>query len=167
MIVDLASSAYQTPTAFMSTIGVSREARMIDNGALEGRIRFFEAYSLDDGRRRVQMELSTCHRECSRRGWDGYNAAPVLEVTVNNAIQVVEALPIGFPMPTVGAEPDGHVTLEWYRTPSRVISLSVSPDGVLHFAALLGAKARQHGTEPFLGSVPKSLLDLIRRVTSG
>ena len=167
MIAELPYSDYRMPAALVSTIGVSTEARMIDDETLEGRKRYFEAYSLDDGRRRVQAELVSCQRECSRRGWDGYEAESVLEVTASNASKVVEALPIGFPMPTVGAEPDGHVTLEWYRNPSKVISISVSPDDVLHYAALLGSTARQHGSELFLGSVPIGLLDLIRRVTSG
>ncbi|MFH0937823.1 MAG: hypothetical protein V1899_00835 [Planctomycetota bacterium] len=67
------------------------------------------------------------------------------------------------PMPSVGAEPDGHVTLEWHHSSRRTLSVSVSPDGELHYAALFGA-SKVYGTEPFFGNVPKSILDLISQV---
>ena len=41
--------------------------------------------------------------------------------------------------------------------------MSISPDGDLHFAALLGS-AKTCGTEPLTGAVPKVVADLIHRV---
>ena len=67
-------------------------------------------------------------------------------------------------MPTVGAESDGDITLEWYSSPEKVISVSISPDGDLNYASLLGTSSRRNGAEPFLGEVPSDLLNLIRRV---
>lgn len=75
------------------------------------------------------------------------------------------SLPIGFPAPSIGAEPDGHLTLEWHRSPRRTLSLSVSPDDELHYAGLFGP-SRVYGTEAYFGEVPKSVLHLIRRVYS-
>jgi hypothetical protein len=43
--------------------------------------------------------------------------------------------------------------------------VSISPDGELHYAALLGS-AKTSGTEPFVGDVPKVICDLIARVTA-
>lgn len=148
------------------TTGVSGDARFIDSTARESIQDLGRAYSLDDGRMRVQKALVDQFEECSRRGWDGYGAEPVRQDTYLNARRFIEALPHGFPMPTVGAEADGHLTLEWYRNPSRVLSVSVSPEGDLHYAALLGSAARCNGTEPFLGDVPGDLLQIICRVVS-
>jgi hypothetical protein len=67
-------------------------------------------------------------------------------------------------MPTVGAEADGHLALDWYASPSRVVSVSISPEGDVHYAALLGGAGRRSGTEAFLGDVPSDLLELIRRI---
>jgi hypothetical protein len=78
----------------------------------------------------------------------------------------IEALPLSMPKPSAGAEPDGHLTLEWYQSPRRVASVSISPDGDLHYAALIGS-ARAFGTERFLGDVPRVVLDVIHRVIPG
>jgi hypothetical protein len=163
-LLDLPSSYDRTPPAMVWTAGVSGDARFIDSTARESIQGLSRAYSLDDGRMRVQEALVEQFEECSQRGWDGYGAEPVRDDTYRNAYRFIEALPHGFPMPTVGAEADGHLTLEWYRNPSRVVSVSVSPEGDLHYAALLGGTARRNGTEPFLGDVPADLLQIIRRV---
>jgi hypothetical protein len=108
-------------------------------------------------------ELATIAQECSSANWDGYGAAPVSEETFDQASAFLESLPLGTPAPSVGAEPDGHLTLEWYRSPRLTLSVSASPDGDLHYAALVGP-AKAYGTEPFLGEVPQVILDLIHRV---
>ena len=68
-------------------------------------------------------------------------------------------------MPSVGAEPDGHITFEWHRGPERTLSVSVSPDAELHFAARIGS-ARDYGTRPFFGEVPHRIFELIQRVAT-
>jgi len=166
MTLDMPYSYFSAPPAVVRTMGFGSDAQFIDSRALESHERLSHAWSLDDGRRQVQEALVERFENASRPGWDGYGAEAVSQATYRHAYGVVEALPRGFPMPTVGAEPDGHLTLEWYRNPSRVVSVSVSPEGDLHYAALLGSAARRNGTEPFLGSIPADLLEIIRRVMS-
>lgn len=101
--------------------------------------------------------------ECREPNWDGYGAQPVGDQTYHLAHEFLKALPLGIPVPSLGAEPDGHVTAEWYQSPQRTLSVSISPEGELHFAALLGS-AKTYGTESFIGAVPKVLVDLIHRV---
>ena len=76
---------------------------------------------------------------------------------------VFEALPLGTPPPTVGAETDGHLTLEWYRSTNRVLSVSVSPEGLIYYAALLGTSKRS-GTEPFRGEIPEDIMRITHRL---
>ena len=40
------------------------------------------------------------------------------------ACRLIEALPHGFPSPTVTAKPDGHLNLEWYRNPLRLLGMA-------------------------------------------
>lgn len=120
------------------------------------------AQSLDDGRDKVLEEMVAFARTCTEPGWDGYGADPVRALTLRYARQLVEALPRGSAMPTVGAEPDGDLTLEWYHNPNWILSVSVSPEGTLHYAASLG-DSRTRGSEPFLGQVPGVILHIIRR----
>ncbi len=110
-------------------------------------------------------ELSGVAKHCSVANWDGYGAVPVAEQTYEQARSFLDALPSGTPVPSVGVEPDGHLTLEWYRSPRRLLSVSVTPEGDLHYAALIGP-AKAYGTEPFLGEAPQPIPDLIRRIAA-
>ena len=87
-------------------------------------------------------ELDEVYKDCRSPHWDAHGAEPVQVETVENAHRFLEALPPGYPLPTVGTEPDGHVTLEWYRTTDWLLSVSVSPEGMLYWAALLGDEDR-------------------------
>lgn len=99
-----------------------------------------------------------------RPGWDGYDAEPVSQSTFAQACAFLNALPRDIVMPSVGAEPDGDLTFEWYVSPRRVLSVSIGQGEELHYAALLGKVSRQSGTEPFLGEVPPEIVRLIHRV---
>jgi hypothetical protein len=111
----------------------------------------------------VFSELCAVAEECQTPNWDAQGAAPVAEETYRAAYRFLESLPLGIAAPSIGAEPDGHLTLEWHKSLRRTLSVSVSPEGDLHYAALLGA-SKAYGTEPFLGDAPKAILDLIYRV---
>ncbi len=108
-------------------------------------------------------ELFEVWQDCKESGWDGYNAFPVLETTFTNARNVIEALPLDVPLPSCGAECDGHLTLECYRHPRCLLSVSVSPEGFIYYAALFGNESIK-GKEYFYGAIPPILLELIKRV---
>ena len=120
--------------------------------------------ALDSGQD-VFEELLKTFEECREPNWDGYGAQPVSEETYHLAHQFVAALPRSTLAPSIGAEPDGHLTIEWYQLPERTLSVSISPEGELHYAALLRS-AKTYGTELFAGEIPKIMFDLIRRVTA-
>ena len=109
-------------------------------------------------------ELFQVFDECRHANWDGYNAVPVSARTFQLTHEFLEALPLGMSAPAVGAEPDGHLTLEWYRSPRRMLSVSISPEGDLHYAALIGP-SKYYGTEPFFGEVTQTIVDMISRIS--
>jgi hypothetical protein len=108
------------------------------------------------------QQLQEVFIECSFEGWDGEKARPISEEVRQMAIALLESLPLGIEAPEVGAEPDGHITLEWYRSPRRILSVSVGPERELHYAALFGASKR-YGSEPFFGETPETIMDLIKK----
>lgn len=108
-------------------------------------------------------ELWLRFEECREANWDGYDADPVTEETYQFAAQILRALPLATAMPDIGAEADGHLTMEWYRSPRRTLSLSISSKGELHYAALIGG-SKAYGTEPFFGEIPETIMNLINRV---
>lgn len=95
----------------------------------------------------VLSELETVYEECGEANWDGYGALPVLPRTYAQARRFLNSLQSDSPPTSVGAEPDGHLTLEWYHSRRRTLSVSIDPEGNLYYAVLIGRK-RQCGSEP-------------------
>lgn len=89
--------------------------------------------------------------------------APVSEEVMETACRFLEALPLGVPSPTVTAEPDGHINLEWYTTPRRLVTVSIGPNSRLHWAVLIGSEDPR-GSGQFVDRIPKTLLYFIERV---
>lgn len=141
--------------------GASPEARYLTSAVREQRQRMRSTISL--GVPAAMDELVSVWNECCSGDWDGAGALPVTRETFRQANLFLEYLPLGTPSPSAGAEPDGQITFEWYRTKRRVLSVSITPDGEIHYAALLGT-ARRYGTEPFFGMVPRPILELIHEV---
>ena len=165
MIIVMAASAFISVSG-VQTSGASDAARYVADQIGTGRERLHQSYSLGLRQKGVFDALCRVTEECSQHNWDGYGAAPVTNETYSLAYRLLEALPIGTPVPTVGAEPDGHLTLEWHRSSRRTLSVSVSPEGELHYAALLPGPSRDYGTRPFIGDVPARILELIHEVTA-
>lgn len=110
----------------------------------------------------VFQQLDEIFEECSTEGWDGESARPISIEVLQCARNFLKYLPLGIESPDVGAESDGAITLEWYHSPSRVISISVNPGGWIYYAALIGAK-RRHGMD-FM-NISEDLIELISQVT--
>jgi hypothetical protein len=140
----------------------SETAELIDARLLAARS-VLQKSALSGVEQVIRGELADVFEECRQPNWDGYDALPLDEDSFENAVRFLRALPLGTRLPSIGAEPDGHVTLEWHRAPRRTLSVSVAPGELLHYAALLGP-ARTCGSESFYGEVPKRILDLIRDV---
>ncbi len=149
----------------ITTVGSSGVARFVAQQFEQGRRRLRDSNSLGAGVGAAFEELHSVVRECGLPDWDGYGATPVNQETFRQACRFLGVLPLGTTAPSVGAEPDGHITFEWHHSVRRTLSVSVSPEGELHYAALLGP-SKAYGTEPFFGEVPEIILDLIRRVLS-
>ena len=148
------------PSYLDSTPGASDAAQDLATQGEEWLGRMQESVFLGLGPKGVFDDLERIFKECRMANWDGYDAVPVRLETLIYTRRFLLALPWGTPPPAVGAEPDGHLTLEWYRSPRRTLSISVSPDGDLHYAALLGPRTR-YGTELFVNEVPRVIIDLI------
>jgi hypothetical protein len=112
------------------------------------------------------QQLDEVFEECYSDGWDGEQAKPISEEVLRCAERFLRSFPLGMEAPEVGAEPDGAITLEWYRSPNKVISISINPDGWVYWAALIGA-SRRHGADYSLMGISDDLLRTILQVTGG
>jgi hypothetical protein len=141
--------------------GNSKTAQYLGQTA-QARVRHFEK-SATLTKEPAFNEIISTWQSCKVANWDGEGAEPVQDQTTLNALNLIDALPLGYPLPSVGVEPDGHLTLEWYRHPRWTLSVSISPSGLLYYAALFGSNESK-GVERFIGFFPAILLDLIQRV---
>lgn len=144
--------------------GFSDTAEYVRKSAEEGRHRLqrSNAFGIESA---LRSELASVWDDCRHANWDGYEAKPVDQGTLRNAYTLLESMPLGFPRPSIGAEPDGDLTLEWHRSARRTLSVSVDGDGNLHYAALLGPN-RRYGTEAFFGECPDAIQELVWKVYS-
>jgi len=164
MIAEGNSYRFSKGTGILSR-GASKTASFIQRRKEEGLQHLATSYSLRSGIKEALVELSKIALECRDANWDGYGAKAVSRAALGEAARFIGALPLGVRAPSVGIEPDGHVTLEWYRSRQYLLSISVGQEGYLHYAALLGL-SKSYGTEPFFGEVPNNILELIARVES-
>lgn len=144
------------------TTGTSEIARNITDEHFQIRDRIQDSIILGFGGKGVFDELRGVYAECSHPNWDGYDGLPVLPETYGYARRFLDSLRLESPAPSVGAEPDGHLTLEWYSARRKTLSVSIAPDGNLHYAAIIGPITR-YGTEP-IGTHASVIEDLIRQV---
>ena len=156
--------ALQYPSfAVMRSSGASDTAESINQTYQQLRGKLQGSYVLGQRAKGWINDLYRMFEECRHANWNGYEAVPVSEYTREIAHELLEAMPLGIPAPSIGAEPDGHITMEWYDSPRCTLSISIDPEYELHYAALIGA-SKVYGTEPFFGEVPKKIMDLIRQV---
>jgi hypothetical protein len=112
------------------------------------------------------QQLDEVFEECSSEGWDGEQAKPISVEVLRCARGFLSSFPFGTEAPEIGAEPDGAITLEWYRSPNKVISISINPDGWMYYAALIGTSKR-HGADFSLMGVSDDLVEIISQVVRG
>ena len=164
MIVELAASAAISAAALaLPSRAQSPTAMYIMQKTDESLKQLHETITF--GVSKAFEELRMAYHEFASENWDGYGALPVSKESYLLAEHFLKALPLGTKNPVVGAEPDGQLTLEWYQSPRQLLSLSISPDGTLHYAALFGS-SKSYGSEPFTGKVPENIMALIRRIPS-
>jgi hypothetical protein len=113
--------------------------------------------------RNTMAELSGLFEECSRPDWDGYDAPPLSAEVFQVAAQFVASIPFDVPVPEISASPAGDISFEWAQTARRIVSVAISENREIHYAALNGHK-RSFGSMPFDGSFDSQLHDLIQSV---
>lgn len=62
----------------------------------------------------------------------------------------------------IAEENDLHISMEWYRSPRHIVSVSINDQGFLYWAALFGSESFK-GSEPLEDKVPSQVISLIYR----
>ena len=67
----------------------------------------------------MNEKLQALYEECQYPNWDGYNAFPVQRITLCHAQTFISLLPAHLLPTSCGADPDGAINLEWYKSLDR------------------------------------------------
>jgi hypothetical protein len=108
-------------------------------------------------------ELFQIWQDSCTPNWDGNGALGVESLTYIHARDFLDSLPLSCPLPSIGVEPDGHLTFEWYRHTRWILSVSISPERTVYYAALFGNNEHK-GVEKFFDQIPQMILGLIEQV---
>jgi hypothetical protein len=163
MICELAISTVMSSGRLSATRGESDAAHFVAEQARQGWNQAKGSHSLGLGIGNVFEELYDVAASAALPNWDGYGGLPVTQESYLRAYCFLDSLPLGMPLPSIGVDPDGQLTFEWYRNPRRTLSVSVSAEGDLHYAALVGRK-KEFGTEVFIGEFPERFITLVGQV---
>ncbi|MEJ2407237.1 MAG: hypothetical protein P8171_23745 [Candidatus Thiodiazotropha sp.] len=109
-------------------------------------------------------EINEIISECYAEDWDGEHARPITQATYSEAIKFIENLPIGIPLPELIPEPEGDIGFEWNNGNKKVFAASVNGTGVITYAGYFAKNRKTHGVEDFNETIPKVILDNIRRL---
>ena len=142
--------------------GVSYEANRVRDLFCETRERFWSSVSLGASRKECLNQLLDVCLEAAAPGWDGNGAQSLESGAPNAAYSFINAIPSNVPMPDIGADPDGEISLDWSAGPRRQFSISLGARNVLSYAGLFGSD-KVSGSERFQGTIPRNLLDYIKR----
>ena len=118
---------------------------------------------LDNARITLLTALGETWQRCQQPNWDGDGAEAISAETHEIARRLLESLPSDMPLPSISGEPDGQLNFEWYQAPRRLLSVSISADSTLFWAALIGSEDPR-GSCQFVDRFPQSLLYWIGQV---
>lgn len=139
------------------TKGFSRSAQQIEK--MQNTI----AMQLKRNRSYVIQSLQDIFLDSLNADWAGHASKAVLPETFHWAVKLIQSLPDDIDDPDIGVESDGHITMEWYISANRTVTISIDDKGNLYFAGLIGLQ-KIYGDLPFYGTFPQALITQICRL---
>lgn len=135
------------------------------NKYYNGEIQEFKKSATFGLQEEVLQSLKEIFEECSKEGWDGYDAFPITEEAYIEAERLIKILPTPFftPMPEITPEPNGDISLEWAKEKRQIFVVSVSGKNEITYAGLFGVN-KTYGTEYFGDSLPSKLIENLCRL---
>lgn len=141
--------------------GVSKTSELLE-GMLAGTTRqLFHSTIVSVERNDTINELLETYSDCSTPNWDGYGAQLIKPDAILEALHLVGVLPCEVTMPAVCPEPDGYVGLEWQDGHGRTFVVSLNGNSEVTYAGILGGGNKVHGYARFMGTIPRSIRDIL------
>jgi hypothetical protein len=148
---------------FAQTVGYSEEATLIKNETKSLAETILSSVSLGERNREIVRRCVSIFYSTREQGWDGYDALPVKFRTYINSLIFLSLLPEYLPLPELSADPDGAISMEWYRTPEWIFSISIDENGKIDYAGLFADK-KISVSSYFVSEVDNDIIEYIKRV---
>lgn len=114
----------------------------------------------------LEDEIINLYYERCEDNWDDQGAIALNPEALIECLGFLELYPSDLPLPEPVPEPDGAIALEWYVSPSRIFTISLTGEQRIAFAGKLGNGNRIHGIEEFNGELSPFILESIRRISA-
>ena len=141
--------------------GVSDAAYITDNCNAE--IQIQSQQTATGYNHELEGSLATVLEEGNSAEWIADGNKQIQASTIMFAKLFIESLPANFQSPTIEPEPDGDISIEWYKEKRRLLSASISSVGSIEWAALLGSEDPR-GTINFTGKAPETIVFHLSRI---
>lgn len=116
-------------------------------------------------RERFAQELANLEDPTVTSSWYDGDASPARAEAIAAAMRFLLKLPTALLSDLeISPDRDGSVSFDWYVSPERQLSISLSADGMLHYAAILGPIERTNGRLLFDDSLPEEITRLLARI---
>ncbi len=161
----IAQTPILTPAVSLisSKNGLSEVAYFIEKRIEKCWEHFDKSIAIAGSQQDTLNEIDEVFRECKEPNWDGYHALPIAVETYEAACCFVRVLQSNLLPSDVSAEPDGEISLEWFRGPKRVFSLSVGPKHRVSFAGIDGSD-EWYGASTFHDKIPNRVFESIQGI---
>ena len=93
-------------------------------------------------KRAVRELLNTA----GEQSWDGADADPVMEDTVEVALEISDQLPSDVGIPEISADPEGNIEFDWQLDNGTMFTISVGRVGDIAISGLCAGESRMSGT---------------------
>lgn len=142
--------------------GISDEAQALDKEVKDAIGHLWENETLGPRVHQGFERLQEAADKACESNWDGYGALPVNEISLYQAHEFLNILPLEISLPEVEVDPDGEVSFDWYNEADEVFSISIGKTGRLSFAGLFSS-GEVHGAEYFIDEIPQPIVAYLKR----
>ncbi|WP_126457163.1 hypothetical protein [Sulfuriflexus mobilis] len=113
---------------------------------------------------RSLASLQDFFNEHSTENWDGYGALPLSNDALADCKEFLKNIPADVSFPDLIPEPSGGIGFQWKKSKDWVFIVSFKGNNILSYAGIFGAGNKNHGQHIFRNSIPKIILENIKRI---
>lgn len=114
---------------------------------------------MENWKENLKKEAYKITKECDHEGWDGYDALPIPQSSLESVLKLIDYLPENIQIPDIGPEPTGNIGLEWHPRKNLILSMALYENKICYAATLDNQNV--HGEQPIKDALPKTIEEIL------